>query len=77
MSNSGVIRGHISILDYGKLGYGFISLIFMQIEGEYFVEVDEELAIPSEVVAVYDITGEFDVVLVTKFLLTTQAIKEC
>lgn len=67
MSDCGLIRGYIPLLDYGKLGYGFIALIFMQVEGEHLVEVEEKLATTQEVVAVYDITGEFDVAMVTRF----------
>lgn len=67
MTESGVIKGYIPLLDYGKLGYGFIASIFLQIEGKHLVEVEEELANPQEVVAVYDITGEFDVILIARF----------
>lgn len=67
MSDSGVIKGYIPLLDYGKLGYGFVALIFMQVDGEHLVEVEEQLATPQEVMAVYDITGEFDVVIIARF----------
>jgi len=67
MSDCGVIKGYIPLLDYGKLGYGFIALIFMQVEGKHLVEVEEQLATPQEVIAVYDITGEFDVVVIARF----------
>lgn len=67
MSDAGVIKGYIPLLDYGKIGYGFIALIFMQVEGNRLVEVEKQLATPQEVVAVYDITGEFDVIVITRF----------
>lgn len=67
MSDAGIIKGYIPFLDYSKLGYGFIALILMQIEGGHLVEVEEELAKPQEVVAVYDVTGEFDVAIVSRF----------
>lgn len=67
MTDSGVIKGYIPLLDYGKLGYGFIASIFLQVEGNHLVEVEEKLATPQEVVAVYDITGEFDVILIARF----------
>ena len=67
MSESGVIKGYIPLLDYNKLGYGFIALIFIQVDGNHLVEVEEQLATPQEVVAVYDITGEFDVIVITRF----------
>jgi len=67
LSDSEIIRGYIPLLDYRKLGFGFIAIIFMQVEGEHLVEVEKQLATPQEVVAVYDITGEFDVVVISRF----------
>ena len=67
MKNCGVIKGYIPLLDYEKLGYGFTALIFLQIEGRHLVEVEKQLAKPQEVIAVYDITGEFDVVVISRF----------
>lgn len=67
MTDAGVIKGYIPFLDYSKLGYGFIALILMQVEGEHLIEVEEQLAKPQEVVAVYDVTGEFDVAIVSRF----------
>lgn len=67
MSDYGVIRGYIPLLDYGKLGYGFIAMVFLQVEGKHLVEVEEQLATTQEVVAVYDITGEFDVIIIARF----------
>ncbi|MFH0748581.1 MAG: Lrp/AsnC family transcriptional regulator [Candidatus Bathyarchaeota archaeon] len=67
MNDSGIIRGYIPLLDYDKLGYGFIALIFLQIEGKHLIEVEEQLAKPQEVVGVYDITGEFDVAIISRF----------
>ena len=67
MSNDGIIKGYITLLDYEKLGYGFTALIFLQVEGKHLIEIEKQLASLQEVVAVYDITGEFDVVVITRF----------
>lgn len=67
MSECGIIKGYVPLLDYQKMGYGFSALIFMQIEGEHLVEVEEQLTKLKEVLAVYDITGEFDVVIISRF----------
>jgi len=50
-----------------KVGYVFTVLILIQVEGEHIVTVEENLASINEVVAVYDITGEFDVGVLAKF----------
>jgi DNA-binding Lrp family transcriptional regulator len=67
MTDNGIIQGYIPLLDYSKLGYDLTVLILIQVEGEHLTNVEEMLAKPSEVLAVYDITGEFDVAVVARF----------
>ena len=67
MTERQVIRGYIPLLDHMKVGYVFTVLILIQVEGEHIVTVEENLASINEVVAVYDITGEFDVGVLAKF----------
>lgn len=67
MTERQVIRGYIPLLDHMKVGYVFTVLILIQVEGEHIVNVEESLASINEVVAVYDITGEFDVAVLAKF----------
>ena len=67
MTEHQVIRGYIPLLDHMRVGYVFTVLILIQVEGEHIVTVEESLASINEVVAVYDITGEFDVAVLAKF----------
>lgn len=67
MTETGVIKGYIPLLDHTKLGYGLMALILVQVEGQHLAEVEKQLAKPAEVMAVYDITGEFDVAVVARF----------
>ena len=67
MTDRQVIRGYIPLLDHMKVGYVFTVLILIQVDGEHIVTVEESLAAINEVVAVYDITGEFDVAVLAKF----------
>ncbi len=67
MTEAGVIKGYIPLLDHTKLGYGLMSLILIQVEGQRLTDVEKELANHAEVMAVYDITGEFDVAVVARF----------
>lgn len=67
MTDRGVIKGYIPLLDHMKIGYVFTVLILIQVEGGHLVEVEEHLAETKEVMAVYDITGEFDVAIIAKF----------
>jgi DNA-binding Lrp family transcriptional regulator len=67
LTERNVIRGYIPLLDHLKVGYVFTVLILIQVEGEHIVNVEKNLASIKEVVAVYDITGEFDVAVLAKF----------
>ena len=67
MTDNGIIKGYIPLLDHRKLGYDLTVLILIQVEGEHLTKVEKMLSTPKEVLAVYDITGEFDVAVVARF----------
>ena len=67
MTETGVIKGYIPLLDHSKLGYGLMALIMVQVDGQHLTDVEEQLAKSAEVMAVYDITGEFDVAVLARF----------
>ncbi|ABM79975.1 Lrp/AsnC family transcriptional regulator [Hyperthermus butylicus] len=64
---AGVIRRFTVLPDYDVLGYTVTVLILMQVEGGRIVEVGEYLAKSPNVIAVYDITGDYDLAVVAKF----------
>jgi len=63
----GVIERFIPIINYSKLGFDLIVVIGVTAEGGHLIEVEELLANEPNVTAVYDVTGEFDVITVAKF----------
>ena len=63
----GIIKGYTVLVDSAKLGYGFTAIILVQAEGGYLNDVEEGIAKASSVVAVYDMTGEFDAAVIAKF----------
>lgn len=67
LEESGVVKGYKPALDAEKLGFAVTVAIAMKIKGGKLVEVEKELAHRPNVVAVYDITGEYDVLLIAKF----------
>jgi Lrp/AsnC family transcriptional regulator for asnA, asnC and gidA len=64
---SGIIKRFTILPDYNALGYTVTVLILLQVEGGKIVEVGEYLARFPNVVAVYDITGDYDLALIAKF----------
>jgi DNA-binding Lrp family transcriptional regulator len=63
----GVIKGFTALIDYSKLGYSLTSVIMAKVDGKYLVEFEKEIANMDNVIAVYDIVGEYDVIVVAKF----------
>lgn len=67
MEEEGIIKGFAPILDYEKLGFGLTAVIGVKARGRKILEIEEALRKKENVIIVYDITGEFDIVLVAKF----------
>jgi DNA-binding Lrp family transcriptional regulator len=63
----GVIRRFTAELDTKVLGIDVTALILVSVEGAYITEVEKALSAFEQVIAVYDITGEFDVAVIAKF----------
>ena len=64
---TGIVKGYTVVLDSAKLGYGLTAIVFIQAEGGHLTEVEDEIARMENVVAVYDITGDYDAVIISKF----------
>ncbi len=67
LMSEGIIRSFSTILDPEKLGFELTAIILMQVEGAHIVDVEKALARSPPVIAVYDITGDFDIVIIAKF----------
>lgn len=68
LEEKGILKGYTIILDPTKLGYGLTALILIQADGRYLPEVEKELAKLDEVISIYDITGDYDVAVVARFM---------
>jgi Lrp/AsnC family transcriptional regulator, regulator for asnA, asnC and gidA len=66
MENKGLLQGFAAMMDPIKLGYDLTAIIFFQIEGGYLQNLIVELSQTANVLAVYEITGDFDIVAVVK-----------
>jgi DNA-binding Lrp family transcriptional regulator len=67
LQKKGVLKGYTIILDWVKLGYSLTALVLVQTEGKHITEVENEIAKTSNVIAVYDVTGDYDAVVIGKF----------
>jgi Lrp/AsnC family transcriptional regulator for asnA, asnC and gidA len=67
LKEMGIIKGFIPDIDYSKLGYDLAALIGVMVEGGHLPEIEEKIAKEPNVTAVYDVTGEYDAIIVAKF----------
>jgi len=67
LEREGIIRGYIPIINAAKMGFDVTAIIFVQIAGEHVLEAENEIAKETNVLSVYDITGEYDAAVFAKF----------
>ena len=63
----GVVRGFKPVLDYEKLGYGITAVIQIKAQGNLLDEIVDSLKADDRLTHVYEITGEFDLLVIGKF----------
>jgi Lrp/AsnC family transcriptional regulator for asnA, asnC and gidA len=62
-----IIKAYTAIIDSSKLGYSLTAIIMIQAEGTHLADVENEIAKNANVIAVYDITGDYDATVIAKF----------
>ncbi len=62
-----IIKKYTTILDYEKLGYDVEVIIEIRISKGKLIEVEKEIANHPNIFAVYDVTGDFDAVILARF----------
>jgi len=67
LENEKVITGYIPILDPTKLGYDLLTIIGVRISEGKLIDVEEKLARDARVLQVFDVTGEWDSLLIARF----------
>jgi DNA-binding Lrp family transcriptional regulator len=64
MEKSGVIQGYGANLNLTELGYEFMGIVQIKISKGNLLEAQEKISRLRGVVAVYDVTGEYDSVAI-------------
>ncbi len=64
---SGVIKGYIPLVDSGYFGMELMAVIALRISQGKLLEIQKNIARDVRVIAVYDITGEWDSLVVALF----------
>ncbi|MDS0242888.1 MULTISPECIES: HTH-type transcriptional regulator Lrp [unclassified Haloferax] len=67
LEDEGIIEGYTPRVDYDALGYDVTAVMHLKVEGSALSEVTELLADEPQMVSVYEVTGDYDVLAVGKF----------
>ena len=64
---SGIIKRFSPVIDHEKLGYSLTTIIGVKVKGGVLKNWENRTAYHKNVLCMYDVTGEFDAILVTRF----------
>lgn len=67
LEERGVIRGYRPLLDYRKLGLGLVAVTRIKARGDALPAIVRALTGHPHLTHVYEITGEFDVMVIGRF----------
>lgn len=62
-----ILKRFIPDIDFAKLSYDLTAIIGIMVEGGHLHEIEERIAKLANITAVYDVTGEYDAIVVAKF----------
>jgi len=63
----GVVNGYTPIVDYDALGYDVTAVIQLKVEGSALPEITDRLRQQKQMVSVYEVTGDYDIIAIGKF----------
>jgi DNA-binding Lrp family transcriptional regulator len=67
LEDDGVIRGYAPVIDYEEVGYDVTAIIQLKVEGDALPDITDRLEDRKQVVSVYEVTGDYDIIAVAKF----------
>ena len=63
----GVIEGYTPMVDYGELGYDVTAVMHLKVEGSALAEIVDRLHDQEQMISVYEVTGDYDIIAIGKF----------
>lgn len=67
LEESGVIKGYVPALDAQRIGFDLVVIIGVRIAHGKLLEVQQRIARDARVFGVYDVTGEWDSMILARF----------
>ena len=67
LEEEGVIQGYTPIIDYDAAGYDVTAVMQLKVEGDALGEITETLQDHDQMMSVYEVTGDYDIIAIGKF----------
>jgi len=67
LEDGDVIQGYTPVVNYDELGYDVTAILQLKVEGGALPDITGRLRGHKQMVSVYEVTGDYDVVAVGKF----------
>jgi DNA-binding Lrp family transcriptional regulator len=67
LEDEGVIEGYTPIVNYDALGYDVTAVIQLKVEGSALPDITERLKEQNQMISVYEVTGDYDIIAIGKF----------
>ena len=67
LRRKGIIKGFSVQIEPSKIGLGLTAVISLKARGKLLLSVQEKISKDSHVCGVYDVTGDFDSIVVARF----------
>ncbi len=67
LEDAGFVKGYVPVMDPGKLGFDLVVIVGVKIAHGKLLEVQQRIAKSPRVFGVYDVTGEWDSMLLARF----------
>jgi DNA-binding Lrp family transcriptional regulator len=64
---AGIIKGYIPVVDQEHFGLKMTAIVALRISQGKLLETQEKIAHDSRVIAIYDVTGEWDSIIIGYF----------
>lgn len=75
LTKSGIISKFVPVINHEKLGYTLTAVIGIEIKGGSVLNLTEKESFKNNLLAVYDVTGQFDGIIIAKFKNTFELNK--
>ncbi|CCQ33634.1 Transcription regulator protein [Halorhabdus tiamatea SARL4B] len=67
LEEEGIIEGYTPKVDYDKIGYDVTAILQLKVEGSALPDVTDSLREHEQMISVYEVTGDYDIIAIGKF----------